>query len=110
KLHDDKAKLKIKAVRTTDEVYLLCRSDAKAAKGTEIFERKTKKFEEALTIIKEALGKLYLRALPGDYQASSSIAGFPSRAGLVSGFFSSSPCFSSSFLPKILRDIAVALD
>jgi transposase len=57
KLHDDKTKLKIKAVRTSDEVYLLCRSDAKAAKEKGIFELRIKKFEEALITIKDALGK-----------------------------------------------------
>jgi len=57
KLSDEKTKLKIKAVRTSDEVYVLCRSDAKAAKEKGIFERRMKKFEEALITIKEALGK-----------------------------------------------------
>ena len=57
KLHDDGTKLKIKAVRTKDEVYLLCRSEAKAAKEKEIFERRINKFKQGLITIEEALGK-----------------------------------------------------
>lgn len=57
KLADGKTRLKIKLVRTEEEGYLLCHSEAKEAKEMAIFERRTKKFEEELQKIKEGLGK-----------------------------------------------------
>ena len=44
-------------VKTEEEGYLLCHSEAKEAKEMAIFERRTKKFEDELQKIKEGLGK-----------------------------------------------------
>ncbi len=57
KLNDDKTKLTIRAVRMQAEVYLLCCSEAKAAKEKSILEGQEKKFEEALTKIKQGLSQ-----------------------------------------------------
>ena len=54
KLADGKSRLKIKLVRTEEQGYLLCHSEAKERA---ILQRRTKKFEEELQKIKEGLGK-----------------------------------------------------
>ncbi len=56
-LADDKTILKIKMVRTDEEVFLLCHSEAKEAKEKAIVSRKMKKFEEELDAIKSGLYK-----------------------------------------------------
>ncbi|MFH0925363.1 MAG: IS1634 family transposase [bacterium] len=54
-LSDQKSKLEIKSVRTEEEVYLLCQSEAKAAKEKSILTRKMKKFEESLSNLRKGL-------------------------------------------------------
>ena len=56
-LSDKKSKLKIKLVKTEEENYLLCHSIAKEVKERAIYQRKIKKFEEALTKLKLGLQK-----------------------------------------------------
>ncbi len=55
KLSDKKSQLRVKLVRTEDESYLLCHSEAKEAKEKAILERRINKFEESLTQLKEGL-------------------------------------------------------
>ena len=57
RLADDKTILKMKMVRTDEEVFLLCRSEAKEAKEKAIVSRKMKNFEDELSAIKSGLEK-----------------------------------------------------
>ncbi len=47
----------MKLVRREDEAFLLCHSEAKEEKEKAILSRRMRKFEEALTAMKEGLGK-----------------------------------------------------
>ena len=57
KLSDEKTQLRVKLVKTKEESYLLCHSEAKEAKEKAILDRRLKKFEEALNGINKGLKK-----------------------------------------------------
>jgi hypothetical protein len=56
-LNNKKSELKIKMVKTEEERYLLCHSAAKEAKERAIYQRRTEKFENALTELNSGLKK-----------------------------------------------------
>ncbi|PVE31536.1 transposase, partial [Enterococcus faecalis] len=56
-LSDGKTTLGMKLVRTEEEAFLLCHSEAKEAKEKSILSLKEQRFEEALSAIKEGLEK-----------------------------------------------------
>lgn len=56
-LSDGKTTLSMKLVRTEEEAFLLCHSEAKEAKESAILLRREQKFEQELTAIKEGLKK-----------------------------------------------------
>ena len=57
-LSDGKTTLSMKFVRTEEEAFLLCHSEAKEAKGKAILSRKEQRFEQGLLAIKEGLAKV----------------------------------------------------
>ena len=57
KLADNKTTLKMKLIKSEEEVFLLCHSEAKQKKEESIFSRKKKKFEEALCALSDGLKK-----------------------------------------------------
>ena len=57
-LSDGKTTLSMKFVRTEEEAFLLCHSEAKEAKGKAILFRKEQRFEQGLLAIKEGLAKV----------------------------------------------------
>lgn len=60
-LSDGKTTLSMKLVRTEDEAFLLCHSEAKEAKEKSILLLKEQRFEQELTSIKEGLAKAKIR-------------------------------------------------
>jgi len=54
-LSDGKTTLSMKLVRTAEEVFLLCHSEAREAKESAIFLRREQRFEQELLAIKEGL-------------------------------------------------------
>ncbi len=56
-LSDGKTPLSMKLVRTEEEAFLLCHSEAKEAKGKAILSLKEQRFERELLAIKEGLAK-----------------------------------------------------
>ena len=56
-LLDGKTTLSMKLVRTEEEIFLLCRSEAKEAKESAILSRREQRFEQELLAIKEGLVK-----------------------------------------------------
>jgi transposase len=56
-LSDGKTMLRMKLVRTEEEAFLLCHSEAKEAKENAILLSREQKFEQALEAIKEGLGR-----------------------------------------------------
>ena len=56
-LSDGKTRLSMKLVRTEEEAFLLCHSEAKEAKEKAILLLKEQRFEQELSSIKEGLAK-----------------------------------------------------
>lgn len=57
KLSDQKTRLRVKLVKTKEESYFLCHSEAKEAKEKAILDRRLRKFEEGLNGIDKGLKK-----------------------------------------------------